>query len=105
MGAIAAGEGGGGGDERWIVEAVDGERHEFQTGDAVRYDIKMYRDYRRNRSSRDIDHLQIDHLQWIVTCRFDMLCRLCIRVVQVQPRKYVLQLIMQITRLSPGNMS
>ncbi|CAN0500360.1 unnamed protein product, partial [Laminaria digitata] len=37
VGAIVKEEGEAGGGERWIVEAVDGERHEFQTGDAIRY--------------------------------------------------------------------
>ena len=46
-----AGSGGGGGDsggassreqegERWVVEAVDGERHDFQTGDTIRWVTK-----------------------------------------------------------------
>lgn len=45
MGSIAKEEGQGtpqggsaaGLDERWVVEAVDGERHEFQTGDSIRF--------------------------------------------------------------------
>lgn len=45
MGSIAKEEGqatpqGGseaGLDERWVVEVVDGERHEFQTGDIIRF--------------------------------------------------------------------
>lgn len=33
-------EKGGGGERRMVVvEAVDGERHEFQTGDTIRYDM------------------------------------------------------------------
>lgn len=32
------------------------------------------------------DHL--DHLQWVQTCRCEMLCRICI--VQIRPRKHVL---------------
>lgn len=31
-GSVAGTEGG-----KWTVEAVDGERHEFQTGDTIRY--------------------------------------------------------------------
>ena len=34
-----------------------------------------------------IDHDLLDHL-YILTCRNEMLCRICI--VQIQPRKYVL---------------
>lgn len=44
MGTITKGEeqaapgssGEGGWDGQWVVEAVDGERHDFQTGDTIR---------------------------------------------------------------------
>ena len=43
---------------------------------------------------------------YILTCRSEMLCRICLLIEQVQPRKYVLYAqIMQIVRLPPGIMS
>ena len=49
-------------------------------------------------TDHDLDHLQVIY---ILTCRHEMLCKIC--TVQIQPRKHVLQQIMQIIRLPPGN--
>ena len=53
------------------------------------------------RRTDQIDH-DLDHQDPNLQCRYAMLCRICI--VQIQPRKHVLDHA-DYTRLSPGNMS